>query len=92
MNTNQSEITDAVASPAETRQRIRELGLGNGFSVLNPEDGYRKDNSVWFGECSKCGQMVANGRFFGLNWVHDEKLPNKSSRHVDYCLLDSPKI
>jgi hypothetical protein len=92
MNTNPFESADGVTNPAEARQRIRELGIGKGFSVINPEDGYRKDNSVWFGKCSKCGEIVSNGRFFGLEWVHTEKLSESSSRHVEYCLLDAPKI
>ena len=27
---------------------IRKNGIGNGFTVIKPEDGYRKDNTLWF--------------------------------------------
>jgi hypothetical protein len=39
---------------------IREQGIGNGFTALNPADGYRKDNRLWFGNCSVCGERVTN--------------------------------
>jgi hypothetical protein len=42
-----------------TNQEIREQGIGSNFSVLNPEDGFRKDNSLWFGNCSECGERVS---------------------------------
>lgn len=50
-------------------QEIREQGIGNGFSVLNPADGYRKDNSLWFGECSECGERITNSHLNGI-WEH----------------------
>jgi hypothetical protein len=78
--------------PYEMRKEIRELGLGQGFKVLNPEDGYRKDDSIWFGECDQCGTRVSNGRFFGLKWVHTVKVDgsNSATKHVEYCPFTIP--
>lgn len=69
----------------------------NGFTVLNPEDGYRKDNSLWFGECSECGERVSNSRLNGV-WEHklileqkfydDGRVMMTSSKQIDYC----PKV
>ena len=75
----------------------------NGFVVLNPEDGYRKDNSLWFGECSECGERVTNSKFDGF-WTHtkyaekgyyskeqfdkDGMYNFASSKSIDYC----PKV
>lgn len=68
---------------------IRINGIGNGFKVLNPEDGYRKDNTVWFGECSVCGEHLSNSRFKGV-WVHTLREKNEqygyiSHKDLDYC-------
>ncbi len=78
----------------ENFQTIRSEGIGNGFTVINPEDGYRKDNRLWFGECSVCGDRVTNSSLKGL-WEHEIVLEEKrnpsgfvsyrSSRNVDYC-------
>jgi hypothetical protein len=76
---------------------------GNGFEVLEARDGFRKDNSMWFGKCSICEEMVSNSR--GKNvWMHTVYLekgwyfsknflqgdpPNVSfSKEVSYC----PKV
>jgi hypothetical protein len=48
---------------------IRKNGIGSNFSVINPEDGYRKDNRLWFGTCSECGESVTNSSLKG-SWVH----------------------
>ena len=82
---------------------IREQGIGNGFSVLNPADGYRKDNRLWFGNCSVCNERVTNSNLMGI-WEHtkySEKgfyskeeferdgIANfSSSKQIDYC----PKV
>lgn len=67
---------------------IRENGYGSNFNVLNPEDGFRKDNRLWFGKCSVCGQSVTNSFRNGI-WEHTvvtERTSNSSVSHnVDYC-------
>lgn len=82
------EMTDTELS------EIRENGLGNGFAVLNPEDGFRRDNTLWFGTCSECGESVSNSWRDGV-WEHairtnqtyhkDGSLLSQSTRFVDYC-------
>jgi len=77
-----------------TIQETRTQGIGNGFKVLNPADGYRQDNQLWFGECANCGERVTNS-LFGKGWEHELILeqkvsPNgfvgyKKSRQIDYC-------
>jgi hypothetical protein len=79
----------------ENFNQIREEGIGNGFSVINPHDGYRKDNRLWFGTCSECGESVTNSSLTGKGWEHNLILEEKrnpsgfvsyrSSRNVDYC-------
>ncbi len=74
---------------------IRTKGIGNGFSVLNPADGYRQDNTLWFGECSECGERISNSLNSGGVWQHelilsaeyhaDGRLFTKTSRRIDYC-------
>jgi hypothetical protein len=70
---------------------IREKGIGNGFSVLNPADGYRKDNRLWFGNCSVCEERVTNSNLKGI-WEHTLILErdglSTKSRQIDYC----PKV
>ena len=66
---------------------IREQGIGNGFTVLNPADGYRKDNTLWFGNCANCGEKITNSSLKGI-WEH--KLIEKFDGHekwtsIDYC-------
>lgn len=78
----------------ENFKQIREEGIGSNFTVLNPEDGYRKDNRLWFGECSECGERVTNSSLNGV-WKHTIILETKyhasgtiayqSSKQVDYC-------
>ncbi len=79
----------------ENFDKIREEGIGNGFKVINPADGYRKDNRLWFGNCSLCGERVTNSSLTGKGWEHElileEKLNENGfrvysrSRLVDYC-------
>lgn len=74
--------------------QIRTEGLGNGFTVLTPEDGFRRDGTVWFGTCSECGERVSNSWRDGV-WEHtistnqtyhkDGSLLSQSTRFVDYC-------
>ena len=68
-----------------------------GFTVLEPRDGYRKDNTLWFGVCSECGDRVTNSALKG-EWEHTLILEQKTfedgrvfytkSRQIDYC----PKV
>ena len=76
---------------------IRKNGIGNGFTVINPEDGYRKDNTLWFGECSECGERVVSSLMSAKSkgWTHEIRtnvqyhtsgnVLSYSSRAVDYC-------
>ena len=68
---------------------IRENGIGNGFTVSDPHDGFRKDNRLWFGTCDTCGQSVVNN-VYDKFWAHT--VPAKgisgdwqATREVDYC-------
>lgn len=84
----------------ENFQSIRENGIGSNFSVENPADGFRKDNRLWFGTCSVCGESVTNSAVSGRGWEHNIYLVrgsfskenfekgiynHSSSRNVDYC-------
>ena len=71
---------------------IRKNGIGNGFTVINPKDGYRKDNAVWFGTCSECGESVSSSsvsaKFNG--WTHSVVVrligtTGKEIKSIDYC-------
>lgn len=77
----------------------RELGIGKGFKVLNPADGHRGGNRLWFGTCATCGEQVTNSVLNGV-WEHrittyeeywvingvKGTFPNHSSSYrVDYC-------
>ena len=65
---------------------IRKSGVGNGFTVINPKDGYRKDNLVWFGECSKCGESVSSSLVSAKynGWTHT-KIVGQMRSAIDYC-------
>jgi len=63
---------------------IREQGIGNGFTVLNPADGFRKDNTLWFGKCDTCGETVTQSRFHKF-WEHTISVGPNTYRGVDYC-------
>ena len=74
--------------------RVRADGLGNGFVVIDPADGFRRDGSVWFGTCSVCNERVTNSWRDGV-WKHTiytKKViqPNgfvssSTSYESDYC-------
>jgi hypothetical protein len=82
---------------------VEKTQIANGFTALNCEDGFRKDNRLWFGECSECGERITNSHFDGV-WKHtvysekgfyskekfDEGIfyNQSTSRQVDYC----PKV
>jgi hypothetical protein len=67
-----------------TLSEIRKQGIGNGFTVLNPADGYRKDNTLWFGNCANCGKRVTQSRF-NKYWAHSISVAPNTFRDVDYC-------
>jgi hypothetical protein len=74
---------------------IRKNGIGNGFTVINPKDGFRKDNRLWFGECATCGESVSSSSMSANNvgWVHSVVVgtigtTGKIVKSVDYC----PKV
>jgi hypothetical protein len=52
---------------------IRTQGIGDGFTVINPQDGYRKDNTIWNGTCSECGERVYNSIMTNYKWKHQTK-------------------
>jgi hypothetical protein len=54
---------------------IRENGIGSNFSVVDQADGFRKDNRLWFGTCSVCGERVTNSSFRGV-WEHSLRIEN----------------
>ena len=67
---------------------IRENGIGSNFRVINPADGFRKDNRLWFGTCSVCGERVVNSSFRGV-WEHTittQKGVRISMRKYEDCL------
>jgi hypothetical protein len=87
-----------------TFEMVRELGIGNGFKVLDPHDGFRKDNRLWFGTCEVCGESVTNSSFDDAVWKHtvytykeywskDATFPNHSRSHdVAYCPTAEGKV
>jgi hypothetical protein len=48
---------------------VEKIQEANGFTALNCEDGFRKDNRLWFGECSECGERITNSALDGV-WKH----------------------
>ena len=71
---------------------IRKNGIGNGFTVINPKDGYRKDNLLWFGECATCGESVSSSSMSAksVGWTHSVVVgtigtTGKIIESVDYC-------
>lgn len=74
--------------------QIRESGLGNGFTALDPHDGFRRDDTLWFGTCSECGEIVTNSWREGI-WKHtiytnktyhaSGALLSSTSHEADYC-------
>jgi len=67
---------------------VEKIQQANGFVALNCEDGYRKDNRLWFGECSECGERITNSALDGI-WKHRLILwqdgLSTTSRQIDYC-------
>jgi hypothetical protein len=77
-----------------TTQETREKGIGYNFTVKDQSDGYRQDDTLWFGTCTSCGERVNNSLHEG-KWMHEEiikveyhpdgQLFYKESRQIDYC-------
>lgn len=63
-------LIDAIAPVTDEMARIRAGGIGSNFTVTDPEDGYRKNNQVWFGTCGTCGERVTSSRFDNGVWMH----------------------
>jgi hypothetical protein len=61
--------TRAAALRRKNVREVRTLGLGSGFSVIDPKDGVKGDDSIWFGTCDNCGETVSNDKRLGL-WEH----------------------
>jgi hypothetical protein len=79
------------------QQDIRERGIGLNFDVMAPQDGFRKDNSLWFGKCTVCMETVSNSLHSKL-WEHNidmeityhdngKDILSRKSKKVDYCPL-----
>lgn len=78
------------------QQDIRERGIGLNFDVMSPQDGFRKDNSLWFGKCTVCMETVSNSLHSKL-WEHNVDLEityhangdilSRKSKKIDYCPL-----
>ena len=71
----------------EKVMNIRINGIGNGFKVIDPADGYRKDNRLWFGDCSLCGDRVSNS-FLSNRGVWTHSIHNRETgevKYFDYC-------
>lgn len=65
---------------------IRKNGIGSNFTVIDPQDGFRKDNTVWNGTCANCGERVyssiVSAKYNG--WYHTEIVDRMQSA-IDYC-------
>lgn len=94
-------LTELFVGEGKTRRltdeevtRVRADGLGNGFVVIDPADGFRRDGSVWFGTCSVCNERVTNSWRDGV-WKHtiytrkvinpDGFISSSASYQSDYC-------
>ena len=68
--------------------KVEKVQEANGFTALNCEDGFRKDNRLWFGECSECGERITNSALKGV-WEHTLILEQghnyTKSKNIDYC-------
>ena len=94
-------LTELFIGEGKTRRltdeevaRIRRDGVGNGFVVNSPADGFRGDGSVWFGTCSVCNERVTNSWRDGV-WKHtiytrkvintNGFISSSNSYQSDYC-------
>jgi hypothetical protein len=84
-------------------QTVREGGIGTGFKVLDPHDGFRDNGQLWFGKCETCGETVTNSWHTGLwehtvysyieYWHKDSLFPNHTrSQKVTYCPTVENKV
>lgn len=78
----------AAALREKNFKDIREQGIGSNFKVLDPEDGYEKNDRLWFGTCEECGERVTNSSLKGV-WEHTVILEQDKgytrSRSVSDC-------
>lgn len=84
-------LIDAIAPVTDEMARIRAGGIGSNFTVSDPEDGYRKNNQVWFGTCGTCGERVTSSRFDNGVWMRKlvtEEQPEKFPGLLTYRDLD----
>ena len=94
-------LTELFIGEGKTRRltdeevtRVRLDGVGNGFMVNNPADGFRGDGSLWFGNCSVCNERVSNSWREGV-WEHtiytrkviepNGFVSSSASKKADYC-------
>lgn len=70
-----------------TLAEIRQQGIGKNFTVLDPQDGFRKDNTIWFGTCDTCGDRVSNSLHDRI-WIHTVQVQDDEFssmyHHFDY--------
>lgn len=76
----------------ENFQSIRENGIGSNFSVIDPKDGFRKDNRLWFGTCSVCGESVTNSALTGRGWEHTIYIVKTANHSQSYQVTYCPKV
>lgn len=72
-----------------TLQEAREMGIGTNFTALNPADGFRQDNTLWFGTCSECGERITHS-LHNKFWAHTIYLTKGWFNKSDYDLGLSP--
>jgi len=68
---------------------IRQNGIGNGFTVSDPHDGFRKDNTLWFGKCDTCGETVTQSHF-DTTWNHTVPVDGRVGGHVRWTTALPP--
>jgi hypothetical protein len=76
--------TRASALRRKNVREVRTLGIGSNFKVLDPKDGVKGDDSIWFGKCDKCGETVSSDERLGI-WEHRVTgLNAEAEQTVDY--------
>lgn len=63
-------LVNAIAPVTDEMTRLRTGGIGSNFTVVDPADGYRKNDQLWFGTCGTCGERVTSSRFNRGVWMH----------------------
>jgi hypothetical protein len=90
MPTVSKPLTYQIREFEYSADQIRTMGIAENFYVDNPEDGYRKDNRLWFGTCSQCRERVTSSFVDGVIWKHTVEVPsqfskNPATKSIDYC-------